>query len=82
VPRVKRFKLEEGIAFFCEALKKTQANLKSKELEEMMHGAVTGEVWRKKQERRADPVLLVVLQSHQSPRALDSESKYYFLIIF
>ena len=44
-------RLEKEIAFLRETLEKTQA--KSEELEEKVHGAVTGEVWRKKQEREA-----------------------------
>ena len=44
-------RLEKEVAFLREALEKTQA--KSEELEEKVHGAVTGEVWRKKQEREA-----------------------------
>ena len=44
-------RLEKEISFLREALEKTQA--KSEELEEKVHGAVTGEVWRKKQEREA-----------------------------
>ena len=44
-------RLEKEIAFLREALEKTQA--KSEELEEKVHGVVTGEVWRKKQEREA-----------------------------
>ena len=44
-------RLEKEIAFLREAFEKTQA--KSEELEEKVHGAVTGEVWRKKQEREA-----------------------------
>jgi hypothetical protein len=44
-------RLEKEITFLHEALEKTQA--KSEELEEKVHGAVTGEVWRKKQEREA-----------------------------
>lgn len=44
-------RLEKEITFLREALEKTQA--KSEELEEKVHGAVTGEAWRKKQEREA-----------------------------
>ena len=44
-------RLEKEIVFLREALEKTQA--KSEELEEKVHGAVTGEMWRKKQEREA-----------------------------
>ena len=44
-------RLEKEVAFLREAYEKTQA--KSEELEEKVHGAVTGEVWRKKQEREA-----------------------------
>ena len=44
-------RLEREVAFLREAFEKTQA--KSEELEEKVHGAVTGEVWRKKQEREA-----------------------------
>ena len=44
-------RLEKEIAFLRDAFEKTQA--KSEELEEKVHGAVTGEAWRKKQEREA-----------------------------